>query len=684
MRNVLFLTVTTSKISRFVLAIFILCGTSSLVAQKNVLTIPLGKNSRLVYDLNNGSYKMISQGHQLFTNGYAAYTAGIKNSDTRQAGAASYTVKDTVTPMGTARLYRLKFTGDASLVQLFYIFKSQDYFFTQIQLVNPEGPSDYIAPLITTDLSLKDSGDKRALYVPFDNDMWARYNASPLVQADFKSSELTAVYNADNNQGFVAASLDQYDWKTGVAIKATGANTATLKLFAGFADSTLTHDRITHGKVLPVNGVISSPLMLVGYFNDWRTGMEYAAKFNGMLHKPDIFNWDRATPMGWNSWGVLKDKITFDQAMKVVDFFGDSVKNFRNADSTLYIDLDAFWDNMTTNGIDGDVSKLKAFADRCKSKGLKPGIYWTPFADWGKWDRKVEGAGDYTYAQTWTTQKGKMYDIDGGRAMDPTHPATKLRIGHTLNKMKALGFEMIKIDFLGHGALEADRFYDKNVTTGMQAFRQGMKYLDSVLDGKMLVYAAISPNLATSKYVHVRRIACDAWSSIDHTEYTLNSTGYGWWQSLMYNYVDADHVVFAGEEDGVNRARLASALVTGSVFTGDDYSSQGKWTATAKKLLQDKGLLAVVKDGKSFKPVKANTGNKGVEVFEKYVPGGYYLAFFNYSENEKHISQILPAGVRRKAARYRSLFSGGVAEAIFGGLNVTLAAKDAEILFFSR
>jgi alpha-galactosidase len=679
MLNVLSLTVTTAKFFRTALAIATLtCCTSSLIAQKKELIMPLGKNSRLVYDLQNGSYKMICEGRQVFSNAYAAWTAGNKTADTREAGNATYFIKDTITPFGVAKMYRLKFERNASLVQLFYVLKAQNYFFTQIRLVNAEDPSDYIAPLITADLSVSGNGDNRALYVPFDNDMWARYNASPLEHADFHSSELTAVYNADNNKGFVAASLDQYDWKTGVAIKGANATTASLKLFAGFADSTITHDRITHGKVLPVNGVISSPLMLAGYFNDWRTGMEYAAKFNTMLHKPDIFKWNHATPMGWNSWGVLKDKITFDQAMKVVDFFADSVKDFRTTDNTLYIDLDAFWDNMTTNGIDGDISKLKDFADKCKAKGLKPGIYWTPFADWGKWDRKVEGAGDYSYAQTWTTQKGKMYDIDGGRAMDPTHPATKQRMAHTLNKMKALGFEMIKIDFLGHGALEADHFYDKNVTTGMQAFRQGMKYLDSVLDGKMLVYAAISPNLATAKYVHMRRIACDAWSSIEHTEYTLNSTGYGWWQSLMYNYADADHVVFAEEADGVNRARLASALVTGSVITGDDYSSYGKWSSTAKKLLQDKNLLAVVKDGKSFRPVKANTGNKGVEVFEKFIPGGYYIAFFNYNGNDKTISQLLPAAFKGKAIKCTSLFTGEV-ESVSGSLNFKLAGNDAAI-----
>ncbi len=144
----------------------------------------------------------------------------------------------------------------------------------------------------------------------------------------------------------------------------------------------------------------------------------------------------------------------------------------------------------------------------------------------------------------------------------------------------------------------------------MQAFKKGMQFLDSVLDNKMLVYAAISPNLATARYVHMRRIACDAWSSLDHTEYTMNSSGYGWWQSYMYDFMDADHVVFAEEQDGVNRARLASALVTGSLITGDDYSGNGKWIATAKKLLQNKALLQLTKSGKTFRPLRGNTGNR--------------------------------------------------------------------------
>lgn len=628
-------------------------------AQEPELMIPLGNKSRIVYHLNKGQYDIFWNGKPVIRNAYSTWQAD-KTGDSRAAGKASYTITPITTRIGKARLYTLRFANDPALQQLFYVFGNSNYFITQLDLQNA-GAVRSMLPLVTDSLIWNTPGDNRALCVPFDNDMWARYNAMPLANASFKGSEVSAIYNVEDNTGLVMGSLEQDEWKTGVLLKANGdGKVAAISLMAGFTDSTITHDVIPHGRVLPVNGLVSSPKMMIGFFADWRNGLETFAKQNSALHPRSIADWKRPTPLGWNSWGVLKEKLSFEQAMKVVDFFSDSLLGFRTADHTLFIDLDAFWDNMTPGGIDGDVSKLQKFVARCKEKGLKPGIYWTPFADWGKYDRQVEGYTGYSYKETWTTQNGRMPDIDGGRAMDPTHPATQQRIVHTINKMKALGFEMIKIDFLGHGAQESDRFFSPSVTTGMQAFKKGMHFLDSVLNNKMLVYAAISPNIATARYVHVRRIACDAWSSIDNTEYTMNSTGYGWWQSYLYDYVDADHVVFAEENDGVNRARLASALVTGSVITGDDYSSPGKWKATARKLLQHKELLKLTTQGKSFRPLRGDTGNKGVEMFYRRDGNKRYIALFNYSNVTKtfDVPQSLLGGGKKINRTVKELFTG--------------------------
>jgi alpha-galactosidase len=178
----------------------------------------------------------------------------------------------------------------------------------------------------------------------------------------------------------------------------------------------------------------------------------------------------------------------------------------------------------------------------------------------------------------------------------------------------------------------------------------------------------------------MRRIACDALSAIDNTEYTMNSTGYGWWQSHLYDYVDADHVVFNKEREGANRARLTSALVTGTLITGDDYSTFGPWSTTAKHLLQNKALLQVVKDGRSFRPVEATTNNKGVEMFIKTVGPKTYIALFNYSDNPRDYSLSLSrlGFTQDKKINATELFS-GAHSAWSGNLQLTIPPSDAMI-----
>ncbi|MGV8878514.1 MAG: hypothetical protein ACOH2A_05745 [Sphingobacteriaceae bacterium] len=285
---------------------------------------------------------------------------------------------------------------------------------------------------------------------------------------------------------------------------------------------------------------------------------------------------------------------------------------------------------------------MKKFADYCKKKGLEPGAYWAPFVDWGwksKKARKVEGS-TFDYAAIWTKTNGAYHEIDGARALDPTHPGTRERLAYVVKKLKQCGFTMIKIDFLGHAAIESDGFYDPTVKTGMQAFKAGMEFLIRKLDNQMLVYAAISPNLATGRYVHTRRIACDAFQTISHTEYTLNSLNYGWWQTYIYNYLDADHLVFANETEGSNRARLTSGLITGTLFMDDDFSTTGPWTSKAKKLLQNQSLLDISRNGKAFMPLEGNTGNKSTAQFLRVIGDYLYLAVFNFDKLSKNY--ILP------------------------------------------
>ena len=658
--------------------------TAAAVGGKDSLVnISFGKNNIIRYHLNSGTWDVLVNGKQIINGAYAVYKEGEKEITSKELGPGKYTEHLQLDHSRSKGGNITWHYNGMDIKQVFWVERRsvKNYFWTMLIVEGQNAGAAYISPLTGAQVALDAAGDNRALAVPFDNDMWARFNAQPLQQANFTSSEVTALYNNDNYHGVVIGSIKQDDWKTGIKVQTAGKSGAVVTAFGGFTDSNITHDKIPHGKLL-INGVrCVSPRILVGGYDDWRTGMEeYATESNSR----EIKKWQKPTPVGWNSWGVLQNKITLDKVKGVIDFFSDSCKGFRTADSTLFVDLDSFWDNMIKGGLDSNVSQLKEFVQYCKSKGFKPGIYWAPFTDWSKRDRKME-ASSYNYAQAWTRQNGQPIDMDGAFALDPTHPGTKARIAWCLNHFKKLGFEMIKIDFLGHGALESDHFYDSTVTTGMQAYTKGMKFIDSVLDNTMLVYAAISPTMATAPFVHMRRIACDAFSAIDNTEYTLNSTGYGWWQSHLYNYVDADHVVFNKESEGANRARLASALVTGTLITGDDYSSTGPWSQAAKRLLQNKDLQYVIKDGRSFRPVDANTGNKGVNVFVKTVGTKTYLAVFNYSNNPfKYTLSLTRVGLSQSTKYYSTeLFSGSKAE-WSGSITLTVPPSDAMLYLVNK
>lgn len=665
----------------FTFSLLAMKGANAQKGKASSLTIPFGVNNKIVVDLSAGTYSVNLNGKETIKNAHVESKLG-EDYDSRNYKSHTYTSATVNNVFGKGKLYTIVHNGGRELQQLFYVFPDKNYFITELKLKSDKDGSNYLAPLVADNFELNQKGDNRALYVPFDNDMWARFNAAKFDQAHFTSSEVSVFYNNDNYNGIVVGAIEQNVWKSAIQIKGNGgASLSRLVAFSGFSDTTITHDRIVHGAVLPENGYVRSAKFVVGRFDDWRNGMENYAKLNAAAEPRYIFSWNTATPMGWNSWGVLQTKLNLEKAKGVVDFFANETPNFRNADNTLFIDLDAFWDNMTPHGLDGDVSQLKTFVSYCKEKGFKPGIYWTPFADWGKSERKIEGS-NYNYQETWTKQEGKPVDTDGGRAMDPTHPGTKDRIDYTITRLKNLGFQMIKIDFLGHGAAEGDKFYDPKVTTGMQAYKQGMEYLVKALDGKMLVYAAISPTMATGRYVHVRRIACDAWSAIDNTEYTLNSAGYGWWQDQLYNFMDADHVVFTDASENVNRARLASSVVTGTLITGDDYAAEGKWRATAQKLLQNKDIIGISKHGKAFRPIEGNTDNKGVNLFTQKLDGKVYIAAFNYG-NDAHEYSVPLIRIVSKGANYRQikeLFSGQTHTIENGILKIKVGGADAVIL----
>ncbi|MBE9583452.1 alpha-galactosidase [Mucilaginibacter sp. JRF] len=601
-------------------------------AQPKIIKIPYGTNKYISYNLTTGLYDVYQKGEKIFTHISASVIVNGQSLSSAKYTTRTYAKAAITTGFGKGVKHTVTLTGNGlpSMQQVFYNYNT-DSFYTQLILKGKVISSNNMVPFEGGFKQVK--GDVYSLFMPFDNDTFISYNAKPFKGSEkVTSAEVGVVYDNTSRNGLVVGSVEHMQWKTGVTT--TAGNDNAIKVTAGYTEEAVTRDRIAHGMIS--GNEVASPLIFVGDFADYRTGLENFGKANRTAEPPFVAKWTKPTPVGWNSWGVIQGDINFDKAIKVADFFADSLKGFR-IDSTAYIDLDSYWDNMLVNkNGERDFSKLKEFADHCKAKGLQPGIYWAPFTDWGFKsgpDRKMEGS-DHTWSEAWTKTGDQYHELDGARAIDPTHPGTQARINYMIDHFKACGFTMIKIDFLGHAAVESTGFHDKSVTTGMQAYRKGMEYLIKRIDGQMLIYAAISPSLASGRYVHTRRIACDAFKSIKDTRYTLNSVTYGWWQSYVYDYIDADHIVFSTESEGANRARLLSGIITGTLITGDDYSTNGPWKARAREYLQNPELLAIVKNGKAFKPVDGDVGDGASAVFVNKIGKRYYVAVFNYTDKE--------------------------------------------------
>jgi len=572
--------------------------------------VNIEKDSRLVFNTVYASYKWNDR--LVTSKDYENNAINVKNlSDTFGKGSVlQITYTDSKLP---------------TLTQSFYIYSDKDYILTEFTVEgNEELSSDYMAPVnIDNAGQILGTGDNRALFVPFDNDCWVRYQSYPLALDSLRSYEVTSIFNNESRNGLVIGSLEHDNWKTGIDIgKSTNDNIGSIVCYGGVADS-LTRDSKQHGAL--VGKMIKSPKILIGYFNDWRDGLEEYGRANAVIAPPKT--WDKAVPFGWNSWGALQFRLTYTKALEVSDYFKNNLQNnnFINPDKTVVIGLDAGWSKFTEE-------ELKSFVQKCKENGQIAGIYWTPFTDWGKNpERIVEGVPEYKYKDLYIYANGKPQQLDGAYAVDPTHPAVEQQMKITSELFRRCGFEFVKMDFMTHGAMESDSWHKKDIRTGIQAYNYGMDLLNKYF-GDMFLNLSISPTFP-AHYAQSRRIACDAWNKIKDTEYTMNAVSYGWWIDNVYQFNDADHIVLKEATDGENRARVTSAVITGLYIAGDDFSNGGSKQDKEKamKYLTNAEVNQIA-TGCSFRPVEGNGAKSENQFMRKDAEGNLYYVIFNYSE----------------------------------------------------
>ena len=432
-----------------------------------------------------------------------------------------------------------------------------------------------------------------------------------------------------------------------------------------------------HGSV--TGNIVSSPTMFVGFGDD--LAGDHAGIRRGKHQLRPAAGWTNSVPFGWNSWGVIRPKnINYADALAVSDFFRTNLepRGFtNNRGYRLYqprFVLDAT----------SPVIELQSFVNHCHAGGQKAGVYWTPFVYWGTAaqgsNSLMTGSSTYYWSDAYLrTSSGGVQTVDGAIALDPTHPGTKELITYYIDYFTDFGFDYIKSDFLSHGALEGVH-YDPSVTTGIQAYNQGMSNILSQINGRMFMSESIAP-LFPYQYGHSRRIACDAETSlISNTEYTLNSVTYGWWLDDLYQFNDPDDLVFYGygATTNENQSRLISGAVTGLFLGGDDVTTTNGQQA-AQACLTNTGINTVARVGRTFTPVEGNTGTAAANVFVRQDGATWRIAVLNYTASTANetvnLSRVgLPSGNYIAT----NLWDGTTAT-VTGSFNVSLNAKQSKL-----
>jgi hypothetical protein len=658
-------------VSAFVLLTFVLLKSAVAVptfSQIGNTLVMSNANVVLEYNLTAGTtdfYWQKAKKIAAFYSGVTLSTGYIKGTGySSWSWTASSSNQAVVTASGT---------GLPTMKQYFTLDQN-DSFLVRVDVSGSNLKANWMGPVVadtTGGVNIGIANDNRALVVPFDNDGFVSYNAESM-NSTGTGYEVGAFYDNTSRNGLVVGSVTHDVWKTGVFFVGANNKLNALNVYGG---ATAPNDVAPHGSVS--GNTISSPTIFVGFGADWRVTMQnYAAENTNVVAR---LPWTNGVPFGWNSWGVIQQYISYADAVAVSDYFYTQLMGNHFADNgTVYINLDSFWNNNFTT------AQLQSFVVHCHAHGQKAGIYWGPFVFFGSLTLATNtlllGSTNYTYNDALLRDtNGNPELVDGGYALDPSHPAVLQGIVYNLNLFTNWGFDYVKLDFLSHGALEGVH-YDPNITTGIEAYNEGMSNVLHTINGRMFISESIAP-LFPYQYAHSRRIACDSQPSlISNTEYTMNSVSYGWWLDNLYQFNDPDLMVFNGygATTNENQSRLINGAVTGVFLDGDDLTSSNGQQA-AQMCLTNAAIDNVARVGQTFTPIEGNTGTAAVNDFVRQDGAVWRIAVFNYTASAVNETISLSrAGLPAGTYIATNLWD-GTTQVVGNSLNVSLNAKQSKL-----
>lgn len=633
-------------------------------------------------------------GKQIFPDVFSTVTYNLAGDDTEytmksNADMTAEVTAETVSDeFGNGTSYVFSYTdGHGVMKQRINIYDEHPYLIVGATIEAKDGgrvESRKMIPFATGKSAYPLPGTaQRILWVPFDNESHTlRYKSSkfgstvksPEGWALDTSSEVSAIYDPESREGIVVGSVDHDKWKSGITIgHKTGGRVPKLECLSGWTDYNLTKDAIPHGKVK--GETVASARYMVGYFADWREGMNTFGDANNLV--APRFKWEKGNPVGWNSWGNMMDHINYDGVYETAKFMHENLRDhgFFGRDSVITVSLDSF------NGNVGELNlwKLgtKIFSNGTYQDGRETKQGWNMalgmYGGMVVWswtlDSKIDGTGlngtrDYYWKDVALKVNGKYYGYNGADsyAIDPTHPAMRANLEKAFSDWARNGTKYVKMDFMNAAIHEGDSWYDPEVTTGVMAYNRGMEIVRELAEKyDMYIVLAMSP-LFPYQYAHGRRTCCDRWGRLGESEFVMNAVSYGWWTDRLYTVNDPDQMTMcqndhnASETLGENRARATTGMATGAFIFGDTFSDHCYYTNSTEnhdrgqvvgypaesrrraiEIMGNEDINRYVRENiGSFMPVEGDnpsTGQDAETLYMRDTEQYFYLAVFNWSQS---------------------------------------------------
>ncbi|MCM3626140.1 discoidin domain-containing protein [Paenibacillus glycanilyticus] len=607
------------------------------ISQKGSVVTADNRSIAVTYDLSTGRGAFKKGSTTLINNFYSDYQAADSTERVHSYDPGTRTASwtsignDQYGKKGKRLTITNVLDAGSTIVLRLTMYDNQSYILADMTVNNSTSQSiDILEPIASDNLDIGPGNDKRIYTTPYTNN----YDFGVAPVSDFGKSQngydkpygVDDVWSSFNGTSYWVAAMFDDAGRNGVV--AGAATTKNWKSMQHLGQATAQNGPLTGFSVYNAGGrqsgtSVSSDLFFLGYFDDYRTGLE---TFGNVYSAGEpMLPWSEPVPKGYNTFYnyYINDYGTADALFSMTDYFAANLKSL----GYTYMNLDCCYKGVKDKTV---VENLHDYVNYVHGKGMKAGSYAAPFAIWDKLTDTVPTT-SYTFDEI------ALKDANGQNIMsylntpivDATHPGGKAYLIWLMNYyFVEPGFDYVKLDFLDFGMFEGS-FHDAT-KNGMQAYRIGMEAMrDTLLAApqKIFIHESIAP-LLPSGYAHSRRSGCDTTIGLNDNagiQYSgmerqaFNAAASWWTNGTLYKYNDGDMAILENVVQGVygkttlNQATLLSTAIVlggGHWLIGDNATMVSE--DRMKTIAINPSLMDVSSLGKAAKPVSmTNFYHKG-------------------------------------------------------------------------